>query len=161
MFGLFNKRNKKIDGAEKSCKLVKSGKLTDEIIEHVKLLCEKYNQENHESILVEFCEDETLLQSQNSFDLPLFIDEKDTQQRLHEWIKEYQSDSYILEFPYEFDQIAKKLLSGYENDDSYECLFEQIQKYCRENNCRTVKLAFGISPWSELFECEDCVRIFW
>ena len=156
MFGLFHKKNKEED-RDQRCKIIKACSLTNMIIAHVKPFLDQYNSDTGAHITIEFSENENLMCSQHTFDMPFSTSEL----RLHQWIEDYQSSPTVLDFPIEFDLHSTELLSGYESDDSYECLGEEIRDSYAKRSEHVVRLAFAVSPWSEMFGCADCVRIFW
>ena len=160
MFGLFHKKSKTEDRAKESdqrCKMIKECTLTNMIIAHVKPFFDHYNEKTGSHITIEFCENELLMYSQHTFDMPL----SGSELGLHQWIEEYQSSPTVLELPKELDLHSNEFLSGYESDDSYECLFEQIRDSYAKQSEHVAHLAFAVSPWSEMFGCADCIRIFW
>ena len=160
MFGLFHKKHDVEDSAQvdrHSSKIIKACTLTSIIIIHVNVFLNQYNQETGAHIVIKVCENEYLLQSPNAVEMPLNGSGRD----LHNWIQEYQSSPCATELPHELDQHSKEYLSGYDSDDSYEYLFEQIRDSYAKRSDQVAWLAFAVSPWSDTFDCEDCVRIVW
>lgn len=156
MFGLFHKKKKAEDSFQR-CKMIKECSLTNMIITHVKPFLDQYNMETGAHITIEFCENELLMYSQHTFDLPL----SESEFGLHQWIEKYQSSPTVQGLPIELDLHSAEFLSGYESDDSYECLGEEIRDSYAKQSEHVARLAFAVSPWSEMFGCADCVRIFW
>lgn len=161
MFGLFRKGDK-VDRKQHdtSCKCIKPCALTEGIMARVNPFFNRYFQETGTLIRITVSADETMVQAPHSFDLPLYSEKEQDRRNLHPWIQEYQSADMVDKPPAEIDELSKEFLTGYESDDSAEALFEAIRDTFGRS-AESVQLAFAVSPWSEEFDCEDCVRIFW
>ncbi len=161
MFGLFRKSDKTDRKKhDTSCKCIKPCALTEEIMARLNPFLDQYFQETGTLIRITVSADEAMAQAPHTFDLPLYSEKEQDRRNLHDWIQEYQSADMVDKPPAEIDGLSKEFLTGYESDDSAEALFEAIRDTF-DRSTGSVQLAFAVSPWSEEFDCEDCVRIFW
>ena len=159
MLGLFGKKNKS-RLHDSSCRCIRPCELTNTILAHLNAFLDRYYQETGIHIQVEFCDDESMIHAAHSFDLPLDGANGEVKTKLEAWIHQYLAGSEMVALPADIDAYSSDFLIGYESDDSYQALFEQVRDtYLEQGNL--IRLAFAVSPWSEEFGCENCVRIFW